>query len=384
MDETVRGEAAARLIFNRDTQEALAYVAEQTGGFAVLNTNDLGAGLGRISAAVRDYYVIGYVPDEGTFVGEEKKPSYHRISVKVRRPGLRVRTRKQFLGVSDIDEVAQPQTPAHELLRAALSPFAATEMPLQATTLPGHSPDRGLFVRTLLHIDARALTFVEGEGDKKTASADVLGMVFDRDGTQVAHLSTGFSVGLTEQATEEALRTGLVYTLLVPILRAGAYQMRFAVRDRESGKLGNTGEFVELPDVTRGVFALSGILLRGEESGAADLSAAGTIAISPTHALRQYRRGIELSYAYDIYNASEKVRAAASIWRGAQNIATLPADLLMRPTSGEQRFSARGRLKLAESLPPGSYMLQVAATTTPAGGDRRARTAVQRIHFELE
>jgi hypothetical protein len=296
---------------------------------------------------------------------------------------LRVRTRQQFLGVSDVDEVAQPQTPAHELIRAALSPFAATDMVLQATPLPGYSPDGRLFVRTLLHIDARALTFVEGEGGKRIASVDVLGMVFDREGTEIAHLSTGFSVGLTEQATGEALRAGLVYTLLVPIPRAGAYQMRFAVRDRESGKVGNTGEFVELPDIEKGVFALSGIVLRAEDSGL-EASAGGTITVSPTQALRQYRPGSQLTYAYDIYNAAEKVRVAASIWRGAQNIATLPADVLTRPVSGEQRFSAAGRLKLAESLPPGGYMLQVAASTSAVIGNRRPRTAVQRVQFELQ
>ena len=46
--------------FNRDTQEGMAYLAEQTGGFAVLNTNDLPRGLGRITDDVRDYYVGGY------------------------------------------------------------------------------------------------------------------------------------------------------------------------------------------------------------------------------------------------------------------------------------------------------------------------------------
>ena len=60
-------EAGGRKDFLRDTQEGMVYLAEQTGGFAVLNTNDLAWGLARITNDVRDYYVIGYTPSEGTF-----------------------------------------------------------------------------------------------------------------------------------------------------------------------------------------------------------------------------------------------------------------------------------------------------------------------------
>jgi VWFA-related protein len=126
MEETVRANAHERLEFNRDTQEGLAYLAEQTGGFAVLNTNDLPRGLGRITDDVRSYYVIGYVPAEGTFARKGQKPRLHKISIDVRRPGLRVKTRKEFLGISDPQEIAGPVTPAQQLVHAATSPFAAT------------------------------------------------------------------------------------------------------------------------------------------------------------------------------------------------------------------------------------------------------------------
>jgi hypothetical protein len=169
----------------------MAYLAEQTGGFAVMNSNDLADGLGRITSDVRDYYVIGYTPQAGTFVGKGKKPSLHKISIRVKRPGLQVKTRKEFLGISDPAESIGPRTAAQELVHAATSPFAETTVALRATTLPGYTPDKGSYVRTLLHIDARGLTFIDDETGKRTASADVLGMVFDQDGIEVAHLSTG-------------------------------------------------------------------------------------------------------------------------------------------------------------------------------------------------
>jgi hypothetical protein len=172
----VRDFAAERVLFNRDTQESIAYLAEQTGGFAVMNTNDLGRGLERIAEDVRDYYVIGYVPDRATFALNGKTPRLHRISVAVRRPGLRVKTRKEFLGVSDSPRSTTPATPAQQLVRAAMSPFAPADITLHAVMLPGYSPERGMFVRALLHIDARALTFKDGDNGKKTASADVVGL----------------------------------------------------------------------------------------------------------------------------------------------------------------------------------------------------------------
>jgi VWFA-related protein len=74
MTEAVRHFAGARLSTIRGAQESLAYLAEQTGGFAVVNTNDFAAALRRISADVRDYYVIGYEPDPDTFAPDGRRP----------------------------------------------------------------------------------------------------------------------------------------------------------------------------------------------------------------------------------------------------------------------------------------------------------------------
>jgi VWFA-related protein len=380
----IRDFSGGRNKFLRDTQEGLAYLAEQTGGFAVMNTNDLAWGLGRITNDVRDYYVIGYSPSAGTFAKPGQKPSLHKISIKVNRPGLRVKTRKEFLGISDPPETARPTTPAQQLIRAATSPFAATDIALRATALPGYSPEQGTFVRALLHIDARPLTFVESEGGKKAASVDVLGMVFDQDGTEVAHLSTGFTMGLAREAAEAALGDGIAYMLRIPIPRAGAYQVRFAVRDQQSGMVGSAGEFVEMGNIAGGAFALSGIVLRPDDgSGGGSAKVPEDMAITAAQALSVYRPGTRLSYAYEIYNAATPIQASTSVWRGTEKVLAVEPATLVPPPDGARRFAAAGGVKLGEKLPPGGYVLQIAATRPDPQRKGKTSTAVQRIAFEV-
>jgi len=383
MSGVVRDLAAQRRRIILDAQQSLAYLAEQTGGFAVVNTNDLGVGFGRISDDVRDYYVIGYEPEADTFTTVGKSPRRHTIAVKVRRPDVRVKTRKAFIGVSDPEPPPGPRTPAETLVRAAMSPFSAATVALHATNLPGYAPDRGLFVRTVLHLDAQALTFPAGFGGIPTATVDLVGLVFDSDGRQVHDISTGFDVTLEDRAARQAMKQGLVYTVRVPIDRPGGYQLRYAVRDRHSGAIGSAGGFVNVPAVTDGAFALSGVVLHAGSSTAARESIdSDRFSVPPADALRVYAPGTPLAYAYEIYNAGKAVQVVTSLWRGTEELASLPPDTLV-PPAGAGPFAAAGGLTLAGDLPAGTYMLQIAATSDDPKQPKRARSAVQRLSFEV-
>ena len=61
-----------------------------------------------------------------------------------------------------------------------------------------------------------------------------------------------------------------------------------------------------------------------------------------------------------------------------------PPDTLQRPPDQEKSFAAAGGLGLGEQLPPGSYVLQVVATTEAAAGSKPSRTAIQRVAFDVE
>jgi VWFA-related protein len=98
---TVRNDASESRL---DIQGTLARLAYDTGGLAVYNRNNLKRGFAEIVEDQRSYYLIGFEPPESTFSRSSSgAPKFHEIKLAVNRPGVRVRTRAGFYGVTDED-----------------------------------------------------------------------------------------------------------------------------------------------------------------------------------------------------------------------------------------------------------------------------------------
>ena len=76
----------------RKTQDSLRVIAEETGGLAVVNQNDMSKALKRIDAETSDYYVLGYY-------SKNPDPTKRRrqIDVKVTRKNASVWFRKEYV-----------------------------------------------------------------------------------------------------------------------------------------------------------------------------------------------------------------------------------------------------------------------------------------------
>jgi VWFA-related protein len=85
----------------RMRQDSLRSMAEETDGLAVINTTDLTAGLRRVSDDLTSYYLLGYYSSNAALDGK-----YHKITLRVKRPGVRVRARKGYRAATR-DEVAR-------------------------------------------------------------------------------------------------------------------------------------------------------------------------------------------------------------------------------------------------------------------------------------
>jgi VWFA-related protein len=85
------------------------FLARAGGGLYLRRSNDLVGLFAKVLEDQRGYYLLTYEPDDQTFQREDRRrPKFHSVKVKVTRPGVRVRARSGFFGVTDEDLKAAP------------------------------------------------------------------------------------------------------------------------------------------------------------------------------------------------------------------------------------------------------------------------------------
>jgi VWFA-related protein len=396
-----------------ETQAGLDFLAQQTGGIAIKNNNDLSSGIRRVLEDQRGFYLIGYRPDNATFDARTGRRTFHKLSLKVTRPGkFNVRMRNGFYGVSDEDRRGPVQrTLAQQLLSALTSPFGSTGVHLQLTSLFGNDPKAGSIMRSMLHIDGRDLTFTTEANGMHKVVFDVLAMTFGDNGVPVDQSGRTYSLLLPEAFYKKAQREGLVYYVTVPIKKPGAYQLRISLRDTVTERIGSASQFVEVPDLKKNRLALSGIVLRAEQPGereafnanpsAAAAPAQPTDPAAPEQnaadqqnpeaspAVRHFKRGMLMDYLFIIYNArvdkatnKSQLVSQMRLFRDGQPVFTgKETALSFTGVVDPKRVASGGALQLGTDLAPGEYVLQIIVKDMLA--DEKHRTVSQWMDFEI-
>lgn len=386
---------------NIESQSVLSLLAEETGGLFTRNTNNLAVGTQKMLEDQKGYYLIGYRPDAPMVDEKTGRQRYHNLTVKVKRAGLRVRSREGYYGITTSEARRKARRTREEQLAAAItSPFYARGVDLRMTPLFFNERDAGYYIRALLHLDPQALTFtaVEADGSRQTVF-DILAVNFGEGGKVVDQYNDTQTIKVPAAAYERMLHDGLSFVLNIPVKQPGSYQLRMAVRDATTGRVGAAGQYIEVPDLNKSVMTLSGIVLSGMEAhsvknvaAAADAPTTGEesgMLFSP--ALRRVRQGMTLKYDYVIYNAPPdaatgrpQVETQMRLFRDGRQVyaGTLMAFDAGKP-SDPKRLNASGRIRIGPDLTPGTYVLQVAVKGAGATDKSRPVAATQSIDFEV-
>lgn len=377
-----------------DSQDGMVILAHETGGLFKQNTNDIDGALREIVEDGKGYYLIGYHPDASTFDVKTGRPKFHSMQVRVKRAGLKVRARTGFFGTSDRVNAPVPRTRIAQINRAMSSPLGGGELHLRLTTLFSQTPKSGPFLNSMLFFDPKQLTFTDEPDDWHKAVFDIVAVTFGDEGQQVDGTDRTWTIRLKGEEYQHVLKDGMVYSVHVPVKKPGAYQVRVVLRDTGSEQLGSASQFIEIPDIQKGRLALSGIVLRKEQTQAAAPAGGDAeghqVEIDPlgTPAVRIFKQGTAITYGYQILNAQANANNKADLevqtrlFRDGEEVYKgKPSALPVQNQEDPKRLIGGGRMQLGGQITPGDYVLQVIVTDKLA--KEKYRVATQAMDFEI-
>jgi VWFA-related protein len=352
-------------------QLTLTSLAGTTGGVAVVNANNFGAGLDRVLERSRAYYRLAYRPSE------KFDNKYHKIEIKVRRGGARVYTAEGYVAREDKPTVAR--TKEEEMVRAAGSPIARRDLDVSADLQYRFTPANNqaqLDINTL--IDAHKLNFERTPEGKYHTSFDVVGFVFDQSGRSKGGISQTVVADLTEEDYRRALAAGLGYSASTQ-LAPGYYQVRMVVRETGTGNLGTVSRYFEVPDLSNKQLTMSSVMLYG-------LDAAASKTPVPLPPSRAISRKQELRYAAIIYNpktgdgGKAQLRSRLIVSQGDRVLFEEPEQAVESKGGEAGQVVKIGQLGLSK-VAPGRYVLTLVVTDPLA--DKKHQTVARSIDFTV-
>lgn len=360
---------ATRADFYSQLIEGPAYIAAQTGGFFFRNPSDLPLVIGRALDDQRGYYLLGYALDQKTLDEDRKARTFHKLSVRVKRRGVSVRSRRGFLGGGPADD------PATRLAESA-SPFAASPLDLRLTGFFAGQEGGQSIVRALVYVDAAGLELTRSQKDKDAATfLELVAMLTDDRGVVVKRDQQAYRL----RGGERAGGGGMAYRLDVPVKSPGAYGLRVAAREIATNKWGSANQFVVVPDLKRKRLALSGVVLSASEGGSA--AAADASATHP--AVRRFTVPAQLAYSFLVFNAryapatsKPSLQAVVRLLRDGKPVYTGPAVDIRTDAKAGDPISVVGTLSLGPQTSAGDYALSVTVSDALARQEQASATSV--------
>jgi len=364
----------------KDAQDGLVYFASQTGGKALLNSNDLNGGIERALEEQAGYYLLAYIPDADSFDASKRK--FNKFEVKVDRPGLKVSYRSGFFNTDARNDVTPQLSAERKIADALMSPFAQNDIALNVNALYANDPIDGSYVRSFLHIDARSLKFSDIADGWKTATFDVAAVAFGNNGIPVDHVETTYTIKAKGPTFDAIQSNGFVYVLMLPVKKPGIYQYRVALRDSATDKIGTASQIVGIPDLTKQKLTISSLAVENVSMNTWQLITQGKVGNSTGQTqlkstllydtvLRQFRPGTVLRYGFEVYDAkldgtkNVRLEIQANILQSDKVVVqgnvnkfdtTDPASAVTPRVSGA--------MTLRDDIKPGEYALEINVTDT--------------------
>lgn len=360
------------LIFSR-TMAQLSWnfmdtLAKNTGGVAVLNTNDYDTGLNRIFVENSSYYLLGYPAPSAHQPG-----TTHNIKVQVNRPGVTVRTRSGYQTdpapkkgkplPSALDKVITGPVPTAAFpMRVSIAPFAVPKQTVPTVLMTVGLSQNHVLARSAFDVELQTNVY------KPNGKPMITGL---------KHLAR---VVLVPSKRGESPRYDLLTEMTLP---PGRYELRMSAWRRSDNVAASLYADIEVPDFQLEELSASGVLVEATPGDPVAPPAAfdRLVPVIPT-SNREFRR-------------EDQVVAFMRIYQGAKAL-LLPVTIATKIVDERDRTIGEGKDRIEVnqfvvggnraadyrfpiptlSLPPGKYLLTFDISVGPTKTSRSVQFTV--------
>ena len=239
---------------NFDTQEVMGTLSSDTGGKAFFDSNDFAPAFAQVQKDNSAYYAIGF---HSTNPARDGK--YRKLTFKIDRPGVKLEYRPGYYAPADFRHSGKEDR-EQELEDQLASDLPATDIAMYMDAMYFRLDENRFFMPVSLVVPGSQIPFVKG-GDKDKATLDIIGSVIDATQRPVGRVRD--TVKLNLDPALQASQKNIQYTTSFN-LPPGKYQLKFVIRENQTGRMGSFIADVTLPDMKKAPLKLSSIVLASQ------------------------------------------------------------------------------------------------------------------------
>ncbi len=379
----------------RLTQDSLRTLADSTGGFAAVDTNSFNEAFNRIIEANSRYYLLGYTPP-----AHPRDGRFHRIEVRVKRPGLTTIARRGYPSSSGatreerrleaLNRWARERRTGGENdmsteLRAAINGAvqqSGLTLAVQAVAFKGTAKQADVAIT--VELDGRLLEFAQQPNGLFADNIEVSYFALNDDGRPQRGTRAALNLAVRPETYQRLKTLGVRLSSRTP-LAPGRYQLRVGARDPQTGKSGTVFTDLTVPEFSSKPLMMSGVVVSSAEGQGVftpqhDAVAEKLLGAPPT-TRREFDQADTLTWLSEIYDNSparqpRRIDVAARLIAEDGRDAFVSRDMLSNGEGASRwtSFGYTGRIPLKD-IAPGRYLLQIEARERSDKDEQGMQTA---------
>jgi VWFA-related protein len=229
----------------QQSQDTLYALAEDTGGKALFDTNDLNRGIVQAQQAIADYYILGYYA-----TNTAKNGHFRKIKVSLtQQMDANLTYRQGYYADKEFSKFTTADK-ERQLEDALMLEDPITDLSI-AMEIDYFQLNRAeYFVPIVVKIPGRELALAKRGGAEHTL-IDFVGEIKDLiGGTTVSNLRDNVNIKLSDATTAELAHRPIEYDTGFTLL-PGKYRIKFLARDDETGRIGTYQTTFVIPNLNK-------------------------------------------------------------------------------------------------------------------------------------